>query len=406
LEKGRVSCPFCGRSFEISEALYRDIEADLKAHYEKEYEKRFKEELEKKQEEWEKKAREIEAKFNEEKKILEEKIRKEIEGTQLEKLKLLEEQAKEYKKQLFEQQKKELEWIKEKEKWEKEKQEMELELTRKLIEERKKINEEAARQFEEKYQLLLAEKDRELKEVKEQVDELKRKTEQKSQQFQGEVLEEFLEEALRKEFPFDLVEPVKTGQKGADIIQTVRTQYGLVCGKILWETKRTKNWSDEWIDKLKDDQRKAKAELAVLVSEVLPKGVNQFDNIKGVWVSEIPLAVKLAAVLRNFLVQLARERKTQEGKEEKMEILYQYLTGPEFKNRVQAIMEAFIGLRNDLEAEKRAFERLWAKREKQINRVVTNLAGLRGDIEGLAGPLPTIKAFELPDSKEEDEEEG
>lgn len=402
MERGRVTCPFCGRSFEISEALYRDIEADLKAHYEKVFEAKFKEELKKKDKEWRKKEEEMMAQLAEEKKAWREKIRKEIEEESSEKFRFLKEQTEEYRKRLIEQQKKEVLWLKEKQRWESEKQEMELELIKKFNEERKKMEEKLARQFEEKYQLLLAEKESELKEVKEQVDELKRKTEQKSQQFQGEVLEEFLEEVLKKEFPFDLVEPVKTGQKGADIIQTVRTQYGLVCGRILWETKRTKNWCDEWIGKLKDDQRKAKAEIAVLVSEVLPKGVSQFANIKGVWVSEIPLAVKLASVLRSFLIQLARERKTQEGKEEKMEILYQYLTGPEFKNRVQAIMEAFIGLRNDLEAERRAFERLWAKREKQINRVVANLAGLRGDIEGLAGPLPAVKSFELPEPGEEE----
>ncbi len=402
MEKGRVTCPYCSRSFEISEALYKDIEADLKAHYEKELEAKVKSQLEKKAADFEKREEELKRQLNEEKKAWQEKIKKEIEETQSEKMRFLQEQMQEYKKQVIEQQKKEVELIKEKQKLETEKQLMELELAKKLNEERKRINQEIACQFEEKYQLLLAEKERELREVKSQVDELKRKTEQKSQQFQGEVLEEFLEEVLKREFPFDLIEPVKTGQKGGDVIQTVRTQQGLVCGKILWESKRTKSWSDGWIDKLKDDQRKAQAEVAVLVSEVLPKEVKHFSFIKGIWVSEVSLAVRLASVIRHSLIQLAIEKKNQEGKEEKMEMLYNYLTGSEFRNRVQAIMEAFIGLREDLEAERRAMERLWAKREKQISRVVTNLAGLRGDIEGLTGSLPSIKVLELAEGVEEE----
>lgn len=396
MEKGKVTCPYCNRSFEISEALYKDIEADLKAHYEKELNAKVKSVLEKKDAEFEKREEELKRQLAEEKKAWQDKIKREVEEAQSEKFMFLQEQMEEYRKQLIEQQKKEVELMKEKQKLESEKEMMELELTKKLNDERKRMNKQLARQFEEKYQLLLAEKDRELKEVKLQVDELKRKTEQKSQQFQGEVLEEFLEESLKREFPFDLIEPVKTGQKGGDVIQTVRTQQGLVCGKILWESKRTKSWSDSWIDKLKDDQRKAQAEIAILVSEALPKEVKNFSFIKGVWVSEISLAVRLATVVRHSLIQLAIERKNQEGKEEKMEILYNYLMGPEFRNRVQAIMEAFIGLREDLEAERRAMERLWAKREKQINRVVTNLSGLRGDIEGLAGSLPNIRALELP----------
>ncbi|KKM06447.1 hypothetical protein LCGC14_1743880, partial [marine sediment metagenome] len=274
---------------------------------------------------------------------------------------------------------------------------LELELSRKIDAERQKIIEKASKGFEEKHQLKDAEKDKQLNDMKKQIDELKRKAEQGSQQMQGEVLELELEKSLKEEFPFDDIEPVAKGVRGGDIIQTVKTQSGRTCGKILWETKRTKTWSDSWIQKLKDDQREVKADLAILASESLPKGFHHFRQISGVWVTDILSAVSLALALRVVLIQVARERAVQVGKKEKMEIAYNYLTGPEFKNRVEAIVESFIAMKEDLEAEKRATQKIWAKREKQIERVISNTAGLHGDLQEIAGDsLPTIKMLELP----------
>ena len=226
--------------------------------------------------------------------------------------------------------------------------------------------------------------------------------EQGSQQTQGEVLELELEALLKREFPFDDIEPVSKGVRGGDILQMVKTQSGRVCGKILWEIKRTKAWSDSWIQKLKDDQRDAKAGLAVLVSEALPQGFHHFRQMDGgVWVSDVPSVVSLAIALRVVLVQVASAREFEIGKKEKMELVYTYLTGPEFKNRVSAIVEAFRAMHEDLESEKRAMQRIWERRTKQIEKVISNTSGMYGDLEGLAGnALPSIKILELPGDAE------
>jgi hypothetical protein len=281
------------------------------------------------------------------------------------------------------------------------KKNLELEMIRKLDQERPQIEEKAKQQVEESHRLKDLEKDKQLADMRTQIEELKRKAEQGSQKIQGEVLEIELERILKEEFPFDEINPVASGVRGGDIIQIVKTQSGHGCGKILWESKRTKNWSDSWIQKLKDDQREAKADLAVIVSEVLPRGFHHFRQIEGVWVADLPSTMSLGLALRTLLIQVARTRDIQTGKEEKMEVVYNYLTGSEFRNRVQAIMEAFVGMKKDLDSEKRAMESIWAKREKQIGRVVTNIAGMRGDLEGIVGlSLPTIKLLELPSEKD------
>jgi Uncharacterized protein conserved in bacteria len=262
---------------------------------------------------------------------------------------------------------------------------------------RQNIAEKVARESEENHKFKDAEKDKQLAEMRTQIEELKRKAEQGSQQTQGEVLELELEHLLKEDFPFDEILPVSKGVKGGDVIQIVKTQSGRVCGKILWETKRTKSWSDGWIQKVKDDQREAKADLSVIVSEVLPKGFHHFRQIDGVWVTDIPSALSLSLALRVALIQVTKAQDIQTGKEEKMEIVYNYLTGVEFRNRVQAIVESFVAMKKDLDAEKRAITAAWSKREKQIERVVLNIAGMHGDLEGIVGgSLPAVKMLELP----------
>lgn len=280
----------------------------------------------------------------------------------------------------------------------------EIEMGRKLDEERNQIVEKAKRDTEDAHRLKDAEKDKQFADMKKQIEDLKRKAEQGSQQMQGEVLELELEQALKTECTFDDVDPVPKGIKGGDVIQTVKTQAGRICGKILWETKRTKIWNENWIQKIKDNQREAKADIAVLVSEVLPKGFHHFREVGGVWITDMPSSMSLAVALRSVLIQTMRAKDVQSGKEEKKEIIYSYFTGTEFKNRVQAIMEAFVGIKNDLDSEKRLMERMWAKREKQIEKVVLNIAGMRGDLEGIAGvALPAIKLLELPSSEQPEE---
>jgi hypothetical protein len=190
---------------------------------------------------------------------------------------------------------------------------------------------------------------------------------------------------LRTRFPLDQIEPVPKGEFGGDLLQRVVGSQGQPCGTILWEAKRTKNWSDGWLAKLREDQRAAKAEVALLVSHALPKEVTSFDLREGVWVTDVQCAIPVAISLRQSLIDLAAVRQANSGQHGKMEIMYQYLTGPAFQHRVQAIVEKFVDMQSDLEKERRAMTRLWAKRETQIRGVLESTAGMVGDLQGIAG---------------------
>ena len=393
-----IKCPKCGETIEISQAISHNIEKELKKKYDKEIEdvkhdsdRRLK-----------LKDNELETKLNKEKKALETKIRKETEEAEHFKVNDLKEQLKEKTEHLKVAEQQELELRKQQRELENKKKSFELEMTRKLDNERQQISEKASKDAEESHRLKNAEKEKQMTDMRSQIEDLKRKAEQASQKTQGEVLELELEQILKEEFSFDDIDAVSSGVRGADIVHTVKTQSGRICGKIIWETKRTKIWSDAWIQKMKEDQRKEKADLAVIVSEALPKGFHHFRQIQGIWVTDIPSAVSLALALRVVLIQVTRTKEIETGKEEKMEIVYKYLTGPEFGNRVQAIIEAFVGMKKELDAEKRLTEKHWAKREKQIERVILNIAGMHGDIEGISGAsLPTIKMLELSVDEEE-----
>ena len=270
---------------------------------------------------------------------------------------------------------------------------LDLEAARKIDTERQKIQEEAARRADEQYQLKLAEKEKQIQDAKRANDELRRKLEQGSQQAQGEVLELQLEELLRSTFPMDQIEPVPKGLNGADIVQKVMSRSGRPCGTILWESKRTKVFSEPWLQKLKDDQRKLTAEIAVLVSEALPKDCDTFIYMNDVWVSNPQCAVSLAAALRVQLLNVAGARAAAAGAKQKSEILYEYVVAStQFRHRVEAIAEAFIGMQAGLQEEKRATQRQWAKREKQIEQVISNTAGMYGELQALTG-LPEIAAL-------------
>jgi len=202
---------------------------------------------------------------------------------------------------------------------------------------------------------------------------------------QGEVQELDLERRLREAFPRDTIEPVPKGQFGGDAVQRVLGTQGQVCGTILWESKRTKNWAANWPDKLKQDQRAARADLAVIVTQAMPQDVDSFAEVDGVWVTTPALAIPLAAALRLGLVEAFTARRATEGQQGKMEVLYQYLTGPAFRQRVEAIKDAFITMQEDLDAEKRAITKQWAKRQQQIERVMVSTVGMYGDLQAIAG---------------------
>lgn len=282
---------------------------------------------------------------------------------------------------------------------------LELEVARKIDAERATIQEETAKLLQEEHRLKDAEKDKKLQDAVRMNEDLRRKLQQGSQQTQGEVLELELEELIAKSFPTDLVEPVPKGINGADVIQKVMSKSGHICGAIVWESKRTKAWSDGWIQKLKDDQRAVKADIAVLVSEVLPKDCKNFGNYEGVWISTPQFAISLAVALRAQLIEVAMVKLAAVGKNEKMEILYQYISGSGFRQRVEAIVEAFVAMQEDVQEERRTAERRWARREKLIQKVISNTSGMYGDFEGLVGsslqsiPSLTPKALNSPEDR-------
>jgi hypothetical protein len=255
---------------------------------------------------------------------------------------------------------------------------------------------EARKQAEDELNLKVREKDQTIASMQKNIEELKRRAEQGSQQLQGEVQELELENLLRTKFPFDSVEPVPKGEFGGDILQRVTGAGSPPAGTILWETKRTRNWSDGWLAKLREDQRAAKAEIAVIVSHALPKGVETFDLIDGIWVTHPRAALPVATVLRQSLIDVGLTRQAAAGQQTKTELIYQYLTGPRFRQRVEAIVEAFSTLQGDLDKERKAIMKQWAKRELQIERVMNATVGMYGDLQGIAGKsLQEIEGLEL-----------
>jgi hypothetical protein len=257
---------------------------------------------------------------------------------------------------------------------------------------------EAARtQAEEAMRLKVAEKDQTIDGMKRQIDELRRRAEQGSQQLQGDVLEIDLEARLRRQFPLDTFERVAKGDSGADILHRAVGPGGEVCGTLLWESKRTKNWDGGWLAKLRADQRRTGAEIAVIVSEALPKGVETFDAVDGVWVAAPRCAVPLAGALRLGLIETSAARLVRQGQATKMEAVYDYLTGPRFRHRVEAIVERFAALEADLAAERRWMTKQWAKREAQLAGVLDATMGMYGDLQGIAGQaLPEIAGLGPP----------
>lgn len=258
------------------------------------------------------------------------------------------------------------------------------------------VRTQAKREAEEGLKFKVMEKDQTIASMQKKIEELKQKAEQGSQQLQGEVQELELESLLRMKFPRDTIEPVPKGVHGGDVLHHVNGPLGQPCGTILWESKRTKNWSDSWLVKLRADQRAAKAEIAIIISQVLPEGVEPFDLVDHVWVAHPRVAIPVALMLRQSLLELAMVRQASEGQQTKMEMVYQYLTGPRFRQRMQAIVEAFSSMQSDLNSERKAITKQWAKREEQIQRVMQGTVGLYGDLQGIAGKtLQEIEGLEL-----------
>ena len=404
----KIQCPKCSTLISIDDVLSHQIEEKMKAEFEK---KQKEKELEfsKKANELKKQSDELIAKKNELDSIVSEKVSSQlsaeklkiykeakasIEKEQDDKLAFLQEELKSKNEKLNKANQTEIELRKEKIKFENDKQAFELEKMRQLEEAKASITAESRQKAEEEYQYKIAQLNKQLQDSIKAKDELARKLEQGSQQSQGEILEVALEELLKSEFPSDEICPVPKGINGADVIQKVNDRLGRFCGQIVWETKRTKTWSEGWIQKLKDDQRAIKADLAVIVSASLPSDVKGFAFRDGVWICDIKLIAALATALRINLESVAREKIMAIGKNEKVELLYNYLTGIEFKQRVEAIVESFSSMDSSLKKERMAYEKIWSEREKQLKKMMSNTIGMYGDLSGLV-TLPQIKTLEI-----------
>jgi hypothetical protein len=276
------------------------------------------------------------------------------------------------------------------------KRELDLTIEKRVQEGLSVTRQQARKEAEDEQRLKVLEREQTIAAMQKQIEDLKRRSEQGSQQLQGEVQELELENLLRNKFPFDAIEPVPKGEFGGDVLHRVVGPSAQPSGTILWEFKRTKNWSDSWLVKLRDDQRTAKAEIAVIVSQVLPKGVETFDLVEGIWVTHPRAALPVAMILRQSLLELALARQANAGQQTKTDMVYQYLTGPRFRLRVEAIVEAFSTMQEDLDREKRVIMKQWAKRGEQIERVMGATVGMYGDLQGIAGKsLQEIEGLEL-----------
>jgi hypothetical protein len=380
-----ISCPSCNRKIPLTRALRAEIESSLKEQFE-DRERQLKESFDRQREE------EAQRVWKEAAAIAERQLGDELSA--------LREQVADPKTRLDEARGLELSLRKRERELARRQEDLELSVARQLDAERGRIISDVQERITEEHRLKDAEKERQLGDMRRQIEDLKRKADQGSQQLQGEANEGELETLLRSTFPTDEIVSIGQGVRGADVHQIVIDARGRRCGSILWECKNARNWSDGWIAKLKQDQRGLRADLAVLVSSSLPKGCARFALSDGVVVTDFACAAALAAVLRANLLQLAQARSAAMNKEEKLELLYRYLSGIEFRQRVEAVVEAFAGMRQELEQERRAAERQWSRRARQIEAVTFNIAGMYGDLQGLVPSLPPIALLELPEEVE------
>lgn len=382
-----ISCPSCGNKIPLTRALRSEIEASVRLQFEQqlrereselraEHERQVQEQLKRAQKEAAKKA---------EKKVADE-------------LADLRTQVRDQAKDLEESRRLELTLRKREREVERKQQDLDVTIARQVDKERTRLIAETAERLADEQRLKDAEKERQLADLRRQIEDLKRKAEQGSQQLQGEAAEQELESVLQGAFPSDQISAVGQGVRGADIHHVVIDARGKKSGAILWECKNARHWNDAWITKLKQDQRSIRADVAVLVSATLPKGCTRFTFSEGVLITSFAYAASLASVLRANLCQLAQVRSAAINKEEKLELLYRYLSGVEFRQRVEAVVEAFAAMRHDIDRERRAAERQWARRARQIETVTFTVAGMYGDLQGLVPALPSIALLELPEA--------
>ncbi|WP_162996474.1 DUF2130 domain-containing protein [Mucilaginibacter celer] len=394
-----VKCPSCGFGFPIEEVMAEEYKKQLRLKM-MDYTRQKEEEYRKKDEDFAAKERQQQAAFeqrlsNEKKQLqqtLEDNLRKTISQDFENQLVLLKSSAAETEEKLKQSRQKELEFLQREKQLQQKEEEMELAMQRKLQEQRNELSEQIRKQEAERHnikdtehQLKVKELEKQLDDQKKLVDEMKRKAEQGSMQLQGEAQELILEELLRNYFPFDLISEVGKGVRGADCVQTVRNQFGQECGRIIYESKRTNAFSMDWIEKLKKDMRSMGVDVAVIVTQCYPKGMDCFGERDGVWICSFDEVKAVSYILRDGVMKLSNLAKSQDNKGDKMHLLYDYLTSSEFSEQWKAIREGYMSMRQSIQRERDAMEKLWKAREKQLDKVLLSAAHIRGSIEGIAG---------------------
>jgi hypothetical protein len=392
-----IKCPKCGNEFEPNESIRDQI----------------KKELNQKAIEWQKrKDEEFQLKMDEEKKRiqqqLEENIRRSISLDYENQLRLLSQTNKDNEEKLKEARQQQLELFKKEQELKNREAELELSVQKKLQLERerlsveiRKLEEQRIATIETEYRLRMKEMEERLEAQRKLAEEMRRKAEQGSMQLQGEAQELVLEEMLQTAFPFDLILEVGKGVRGADCIQIVRSNFGQECGKIIYESKRTNAFANEWVEKLKTDMRSQGAEIAVIVTKTMPKDMDCFGIKDGVWVCDFSEVKALASVLREGVIRVFNTAKSNENKGDKMHLLYGYLTSSEFAEQWKAIREGFLAMKLSIQRERESMERLWKAREKQLEKVLLNAAHIRGSIEGIAG-MDAVDLNLLENGEEDD----
>ncbi len=414
-----INCPNCGHEFDVSASLAQQIETDLRAELAEQRQAEEKRLAARESALAEQQARieadaarqeqtvqtEVTKRLEVERVQTETKLREEISSQLADELTAQQQQITELTDKVTAARETELALRKRERELNDRSKDLELEVERKLAEKSDEIETQTAKRLEEKYQLTVSEKNQKLESLTKQVDDLKRKLEQGSQQTQGEVLELELERRLAEAFRYDELQPVPKGVEGGDCVQVVRNESGVVCGRILWEAKRTKHWSDKWIAKLKRDATRAKAQLAVICSTALPDGFVTVENIDGIWVTDFTGAIGIARVLRQQLILLQSVQRANEDRSDKVARVYDYLYSDEFKQKVEMIVASFETLQNEIAAERNAMNRIWSRREQHLRTVIESTTGMIGDIQGITHGSEKLPLFDdlLPlDSDTED----
>ncbi|MEO5892460.1 MAG: DUF2130 domain-containing protein [Ferruginibacter sp.] len=401
-----IKCPNCGHVFDVENVLAADIEIKYQQQYQERLNQSLikveedKKKLEEEQQQFdEKKKRENEIfaqKLQQEKLKLEteiqEQLRKSISSDYENRMRMLENNNKDNEEKLKEARKKELDFLQKEQQLQNKEAELELTVQKKLQQERSSLSEQIRSQELEKnalketaFQLKLKELQMQLEEQRKLAEEMKRRAEQGSMQRQGEVQELLLEGILKEHFPFDLIEEVGKGVEGADCIQVVRNSLGIECGRIIYESKRTKTWNNNWLEKLKADKRNRKADVAILVTQVFPKDMERFGEKDGIWLCNFTEVNSVAYLIRSHLLQIFELQKSGENRVDKMQLLYNYLTGNEFRGQVEAIVEGFMAMKIGITRERVQMEKIWKEREKQLEKVLLSTSGMYGSVKGIAG---------------------